>query len=383
MKKIRVAIVGLGNCAKSLVEGIALYNQTGQTDGLAFPNIGGYEAKDIEFALAYDVDTRKVNLPIYDAIYCAPNCAIDLGVSREHLQKVCTNTKVRMGAVLDGVADHMQFYPTAKAFRVADNERQPLQSTIVKDLIEHDIDIVLNYLPVGSQAATEFYLEACLIAKVPFVNCIPIFIVSDPIWEQKIKDAGIPAIGDDMRSAIGASIISAVLQDLFLKRGAKISMHYQDNVGGNTDFLNMQDQERLKSKKISKENVIKKQNELHGVETEPDTIAAGPAKYFPDLKDNKRAHWLIRGTIFGGAEFEFTADLSCQDSPNSAGVVVDAIRFLKVAHEMGMVGSLHGPSSFTQKTPIIDLDPAEAYNECVSLSKREWTSITKKYNFIE
>jgi myo-inositol-1-phosphate synthase len=292
-KKIRVAVVGVGNCAKSLIEGVALYSKTGETAGLAFPDIGGYKAEDIEFVLAYDVDHRKVGKHLYDAIYEKPNCAMNMQVTKEDLHKVSTVNFVNMGAVLDGVASHMINYDEDEAFRIDEISEQLTHEQLVRDLKLFKVDVLLNYLPVGSQEATEFYVEACLEAKVPFVNCIPVFIVSDKKWEKRIKEAGIPAIGDDMRSQLGASVLSQALQELFFNRGMKVKFHEQTNHGGNTDFLNMMDQSRLASKKISKENVIRSQNDIRGIPVPKNGIYAGPSSYIAYHGDNKVAHFRI------------------------------------------------------------------------------------------
>lgn len=378
--KIRVAIVGVGNCAKSLVEGVALYSETGRTDGLAFPDIGGYTAKNIEFVLAYDVDPRKVGRKLADAIYAKPNCAMDFDVDVNVLDKVTHRAYVQMGAVLDGVASHMLNIDEDESFRVDEEREQLTLENFVQDLKNADVDVVLNYLPVGSQEATEFYVEGCLAAKVPFVNCIPVFIVSDPKWEQRIFEAGIPAIGDDMRSQLGASVLSQALQELFFNRGMHVKFHEQTNHGGNTDFLNMMDQSRLASKKISKENVIRSQNDIRGIPVPKNGIYAGPSSYIAYHGDNKVAHFRIEAEGFGGAPVIFDARLSVQDSPNSAGVVIDAIRYVQVAREMGMVGSLRGPSAATQKTPPTQLMIQEAHEECKALAERRWTIQTNQHN---
>lgn len=369
---IKVAIVGVGNCASALVQGVAAYQERAITNmGLMLDDIGGYTPDDIQFVAAYDVDERKIGKLLNSAIYQKPNNCFDIfNVNDEKFDK--NYPFVDRGPLIDGVADHMF------ADSESDSERFYVKSTTsngldyyVSKLKERNVDVLLNYLPVGSDEATAFWANVCLAAKVNMVNCIPSFIASNKEWSKKFAENDVAIIGDDMRSQIGASIISAALHELFLKRGATIDIHYQDNVGGNSDFYNMQDQSRLSSKKISKENVIRKQNELAGVETKANSLAAGPAKYFPALKDNKRAHWLIKGTIFGGAPFEFTADLSCQDSPNSAGVVVDAIRLVQVAKEIGIVGPIVGPSAVTQKTPPKDMYTADARNECELLAKRK------------
>lgn len=384
--KIRVAVVGVGNCAKSLIEGVALYSKTGRTDGLAFPDIGGYTAENIQFVLAYDVDPRKVGVPLVDAIKAKPNCAMDFEVTSEDVSSVCQvdhtlETYVKMGAVLDGVASHMINYDEDEAFRIDEVSEQLTHEDLVNDLIDYGVDVVLNYLPVGSQEATEFYVEGCLEAKIPFVNCIPVFIVSNPVWEQKIKDAGIPAIGDDMRSQLGASVLSQALQELFFNRGMTVKFHEQTNHGGNTDFLNMMDQSRLASKKISKENVIRSQNDIRGIPVPKNGIYAGPSSYIAYHGDNKVAHFRIEAEGFGGAPVTFDARLSVQDSPNSAGVVIDAIRYVQVAREMGMVGSLRGPSAATQKTPPTQMMIQDAHAECEALANRKWTDATLKHNY--
>lgn len=378
--KIRVAVVGVGNCAKSLIEGVALYSKTGETAGLAFPEIGGYKPEHIEFVLAYDVDYRKVGQPLELAINEKPNCAMTFNVDSYDVSKVCSSTYVKMGAVLDGVASHMINYDEEEAFRVDEISEQLTHDQLVADLIDHNVDVLLNYLPVGSQEATEFYVEGCLEAKTAFVNCMPIFIVSDPKWEARIKEAGIPAIGDDMRSQLGASVLSQALQELFFNRGMKVKFHEQTNHGGNTDFLNMMDASRLASKKISKENVIRSQNDLRGIPVPKNGIYAGPSSYIAYHGDNKVAHFRIEAEGFGGSPVTFDARLSVQDSPNSAGVVIDAIRYLTVAKEMGMIGSLRGPSAATQKTPPTQMMIDDAHRECEALAARRWSASTIAYN---
>lgn len=381
MKKIRVAIIGVGNCAKSLVEGVALYSKQDSTEGLAFADIGGYAASDIEFVLAYDIDKRKVGRSLAEAIYSAPNCSWNiLEGTNTTLSDCCGNVKVKRGALFDGVALHMLIAPEKQSFRPT-HDPEPTLKDVVNELKEKQVDVVLNYLPVGSETATRFYVEACLEAKVPFVNCIPVFIVSDPYWENRLKEAGICAIGDDMRSQLGASVMSQALQELFFNRGMKVKFHSQTNEGGNTDFLNMMDQTRLASKKISKENVIRSQNDIRGIPVPENGIYAGPSAYIPYLGDNKVAHFRIEAEGFGGAPVIFDARLSVQDSPNSAGVVIDAIRYLKVATELGLVGSLRGPSAATQKTPPESLMIQDAYEECKALAKREITPMIRKHNY--
>jgi myo-inositol-1-phosphate synthase len=379
--EIRVCVVGVGNCAKSLIEGVALYNRTGRTDGLAFSEIGGYTPSHIKFVMALDVDGRKVGHRLRSAIYSKPNCAMDMQVTDFDLELVCGDTRVLHGKQLDGIAPHMELLPEDEAFLPVKGV-EITKEEFINELRKNKVDIVVNYLPVGSQEATEFYLDACIEAKIPFVNCIPVFIVSDPVWGQKLIDAQIPAIGDDMRSQLGASVLSQALQELFFNRGMNIKFHEQTNHGGNTDFANMMDQSRLASKKISKENVIRSQNDIRGIPVPKNGIYAGPSSYIPYHGDNKVAHFRIEAEGFGGAPVTFDARLSVQDSPNSAGVVIDAIRYLQVAVEMGMIGPLFGPSAATQKTPPKQMMIQDAHEECVALSQRRWTKITKEKNNI-
>jgi myo-inositol-1-phosphate synthase len=377
---IKVGIIGVGNCAKSLVQGVAHYGSHSETAGLAFPVIGGYKPEDIEFCLAYDVDARKVGYSLVEAIYAGSNNAVDLTSHRNlysyYREKGYQIPTVLQGPILDGVAPHMITEDPKDTTRFCLNSvttDEPTEDEVVKTLIASQIDIALIYLPVGSQKATEFYVRALLRAKVPFVNCIPVFIVSDPEWQRKIVEAGICAIGDDMRSQVGASILSQVLHEMFLNRGAKINFHCQTNQGGNTDFHNMTVQSRLTSKKKSKENVITSQNDLRNLETVPNSVHAGPSDYIPYLQDNKVAHIRIEAEGFGGVPITLDARLSVQDSPNSAGVVIDAIRYLKTATDHKLVGALLGPSAATQKTPPVQMTAADAYEECrrmASLIKR-------------
>lgn len=373
-KKIRVAVVGVGNCASSLIQGVDYYrkNAVDNLCGIAFKDVGGYSPTDIEFTLAYDVDQRKVGLPLGQAILAGPNCA------RVFHTDITDNPVVKMGRVLDGISDHMKDYHSDINFKVDHTMTQATKSSVIDDLITNNVDVMLNYLPVGSQEATEFYMECALAAKVAVVNCIPIFIASDPVWEKKFRMAGIPIIGDDMRSQFGASVVSQILQELAYDRGCRVKFHQQINIGGNTDFANMMNPERIKSKKTSKENVIRSQNDLRNIPVEKDSLYAGPSNFLPYLKDNKVAYFRLELEGFGGAPISFDAKLSVQDSENSAGVVIDAIRFLKVAQEMGITGALRGPSAFTQKTPPQQMMFKEANYECEMLAKRKYTEVTKK-----
>ena len=366
-KKIKVAVVGVGNCFSALYQGFEYYkvNKSGSVAGLMFEDIGGYAATDIEVVAAFDVDVRKVGLPVGKAIFAKPNCA------RVFVAEVPAGPIVQMGEVLDGVSDYMLQQPEDLGFRLSGTK--PVD--VVKVLKESGADILINYLPVGSQKATEFYVQASIDAGVAFLNCIPVFIASNPVWEKKFVDAGLPIVGDDMRSAFGASILSQMLQELAFDRGFVVDFHQQINIGGNTDFNNMMVQSRLASKKISKENVIRAQNELRGIPVAEHSLFAGPSTYLPYLEDNKVAYFNLRLRGFGDAPVNLDIKLSVQDSENSAGVVIDAIRYLKVAHELGIVGALRGPSAWTQKTPPQQMTYADAKLACEAFAKRELTAL--------
>ncbi len=360
-QKIKIAVVGVGNCFSALYQGFAYYKKRGlEVPGLMFADIGGYAPTDIEVVAAFDIDKRKVGTPVGTAIFAKPNCA------RVFMPEVPAGPIVQMGPVLDGVSDYMLSQPEDESFRPA--KLKP--ADVVSVLRSSGADILVNYLPVGSQQATEFYAQAAIDADVAFLNCIPVFIASDPKWEQKFIKAKLPIVGDDMRSAFGASIVSQVLQELAFDRGFVVDFHQQLNIGGNTDFNNMVVQSRLASKKISKENVIRAQNELRGIPVTKDSLFAGPGSYVPYLHDNKVAYLNLRLRGFGDAPVQVDIKLSVQDSENSAGVVIDAIRYLQVARELGVVGALRGPSAWTQKTPPQQMTYADAKAECEAFAKR-------------
>ena len=388
MSKIKVGIIGTGNCAKSLVEGVQYYSETKtKANGMMKEDIGGYQAKDIEFVCGFDIDERKVGLTLGEALKQRPNSAYDI------VKTIKSKAPVYPGPVIDGYALLMDAYPEEHRFLVSEELRNTTElnrtswtkklekewkTKVIEQIKEHEVEVLINYLPVGSQKATEFWAEICLATGISFVNCIPVFIASDPIWEKRFIDAGIPLIGDDMRSQFGASILSQMLQELAFERGHVVKAHIQRNVGGNTDFLNMEDKTRLRSKKISKENVIRAQNDIRGISTEDSFLHAGPSEYISYYGDNKVANFRLELEGFGGAPVIFDAQLSVQDSPNSAGVVIDALRYVRVAREMGIVGALRGPSAFTQKTPPKQMMFADAVEECTALANRKLTSTTKK-----
>ncbi len=370
MKNIKIAIAGVGNCASSLIQGINYYRrlETDNIPGIMFPDIGGYGPTNIEIVAAFDIDKRKVGKPLGEAIFAGPNCA------RTFQEEIDDNPIVQMGPVLDGVSEHMLTLHDEINFQPSDET--PVD--VAQALKDSGADMLINYMPVGSEDATKFYAQSAITANIPFMNCIPVFIASNPEWEQKFIDAGLPVVGDDMKSMFGASIMSQVLQETLFDRGHSVQFHEQMNVGGNTDFGNMVNQERLKNKKISKENVIRAQNEIRGIPVPKDGIYAGPSSFIPYHKDNKVATFRIEATGFGGAPVTIDARLSVQDSENSAGVVIDGLRFLKVAHEMGITGALRGPSAWTQKTPPQQMFIDHAKAECIALANRELTEVTKK-----
>ncbi|MCF0054985.1 inositol-3-phosphate synthase [Dyadobacter sp. CY356] len=387
--KIRVAILGVGNCASSLVQGVEYYTTfSDKTSGLMADDIGGYKAENIEFVCGFDIDERKIGLPLAEAIFARPNCTMILN------SEIKSHAPVYRSPVIDGVSPQMAVYPAENRFVIKDELKtsdilldpscydeelvSKMRTEIIEHLKSHKAEILINYLPVGSQLATEFYAGICLELGISLVNCIPVFIASDPVWEQKFIDAGIPIIGDDMRSQFGASIVSQMLQELAFERGHHVKAHIQRNVGGNTDFLNMEDKNRLKSKKISKENVIRAQNDIRGIATDDTFLHAGPSEYIAYYGDNKVANFRLELEGFMGAPVILDAQLSVQDSPNSAGVVIDAIRYVYVARELGLVGALRGPSASTQKTPPQQMMFSDAIYECHALAKRELTESTRK-----
>lgn len=369
-KKIRVGIVGVGNCASALVQGVDYYkdHEEDKIPGIMFPLIGGYHPSDIEFVSAFDVDRSKVGRPLREAIFAAPNCA------RIFNNEVPDNIKVSKGPVLDGVSDYMLEQERRMGFRISSDD----EDDVVKILKETNTEILLNYLPVGSEKATEFYAEAAIKAGVSFINCIPVLTLNSPEWESKFIEAEIPYIGSDMKSQFGASVLSQMLQELAFTRGMLVDYHQQINIGGNTDFNNMMVQKRLKHKKTSKENVIRAQNEINNIPIPEDSLFAGPSTFIPYLKDNKVAYFNLNLRGFGDAPVNVDIKLSVQDSENSAGVVIDAIRFLKVAKEMKIMGCLRGPSAFTQKTPPISLHYEDSLNECKLLADRKYSHLTER-----
>lgn len=355
--KMRVGIIGLGNCASALLQGLEYY-KTKPTKGLMKSVIGGYTVEHIEVVLAFDVDRRKVGQTIQDAIYLGNNCCYKM------VDSITNAGPVLLGPVLDGVAPHMQ-----EPFQVS--HMSPVAETpqdMALFLSSYNLDILVNYLPVGSQKATEFWAETCLAGKIAFMNCMPIFIASDLQWSTRFAMAGLPCIGDDIKSQFGASILSQMLEELAIARGHKVVYHVQQNTGGNTDFLNMTAQDRLVSKKISKENVIRSQHVLRSDDVP--FVHAGPSDYVPVYQDTKIAHIDLQLEGFGGSPVSLDVKLKVQDSPNSAGVVIDALRYLQTAKDLGLSGSLLGASAFLCKHPALALPFETAQQQCDLLARR-------------
>jgi len=348
MSKIRVAIAGIGNCASSLVQGIHYYTDqfaSGDTSGvgLAHPTLGGYAPGDIEIVAAIDIDKRKVGRPLHEAIFAPPNN------TKTIYDQFTSDVIVHMGNVLDGVADHMVEFPEDQRFLPADepSATAPDIETLLRDT---GAEILMNYLPVGSQKATEFYAECCLNTRVSLINCIPVFIVSNPAWAKRFTAAGIPCVGDDIKAQVGATITHRVLAHMMEQRGAKIDATYQLNTAGNTDFLNMLERHRLGYKKISKTEAV--QSQL--AEALPaDQVHIGPADYVPWQKDNKVCFLRIEARGFGGVPLNIEARLSVEDSPNSAGETIDAIRVCRLGRDRGLAGPLEAISAFTMKHPPV------------------------------
>lgn len=344
-----MAIAGVGNCASSLVQGIEYYKHVDAKDciGLMHYEINGYRPGDIEVVAAFDVDKRKVGKDLSEAVFAEPNC------TTVFYRVPYYGVGVEIGPVLDGVAPHMHQYPMDKTFVVADEE----PCSVVKELKDSGAEILVNYTPVGSEQATRFYAKAALEAGVAFVNCMPVFIASDPEWERKFEEKKLPVVGDDVKSQIGATIVHRTLAKLFNDRGCKLERTYQLNTGGNTDFLNMLSRERLKSKKISKTEAVQS---VLDVPMMPDDIHIGPSDYVPWQRDNKICFLRMEGRIFGDIPIDLELRLSVEDSPNSGGSTIDAIRVCKLALDRGIAGPLIEISAYTMKHPPIQYPDEEA-----------------------
>jgi myo-inositol-1-phosphate synthase len=334
--KIRVAIIGVGNCASSLVQGVQYYQQAPEDEfvpGLMHVNLGGYHIRDIEFSAAFDVDAEKVGKDLGDAIFAGPNNTIKFS-DVPHL-----GVPVHRGMTHDGIGRYLSDIIT---------EAEGPTANIVQILRETQTDVVISYLPVGSEMATRWYVEQTLEAGCAFVNCIPVFIAREDEWHQRFLEKGLPIVGDDIKSQVGATITHRMLTRLFADRGVRIDRTYQLNFGGNTDFLNMLERDRLESKKISKTNAVTSQLD-YGVD--PKNVHVGPSDHVPWLEDRKWAHIRMEGTTFGDVPLNVELKLEVWDSPNSAGVVIDAVRCAKLALNNGVGGSLLAPSAYFMKSP--------------------------------
>ncbi len=353
-RNIKVAIAGVGNCASALVQGVEYYRnrRNAAFEGVMRQTIGGYRCSDVEFVAAFDIDRRKVGRPLEEAIFAKPNCT---RVFQSSLP--VSNVVVQAGPVLDGVAPHMAEYPDDAAFRSADLEPTDIGAALRRSGAE----ILVCYLPVGSEQAVKHYAQACLDAGVAMVNCVPVFLASEPKWAEKFRAAGVPIVGDDIKSQVGATIVHRALARLFADRGVSLDRTYQLNTAGNTDFLNMLERNRLKSKKISKTESVQSQLDER---LDAGDIHIGPSDYIPWQKDNKICFIRMEGHGFGDAPLEIELRMSVEDSSNSAGVVVDAIRCAKLALERGLVGPLEAPSAYYMKSPPRQFRDSVARDAC-------------------
>ena len=344
-KKLRVGIVGVGNCASSFVQGLTYYRDAQANEpvpGLMHASLGGYHVSDIEISAAFDVNAAKVGRDVSDAILAAPNNTYRFADVRP------TGVLVERGETLDGLGRYLRDEIEESDAPVAD----------VAGVLERTrTDVLVSYLPVGSQRATEWYVERALEAGCAFVNCIPVFIASNPDWRRRFEARRLPIVGDDIKSQVGATIVHRVLANLFRERGVRLDRTYQLNFGGNTDFQNMLERERLESKKVSKTRAVTSQLD---VPIAPENIHVGPSDYVPWLSDRKFCYIRMEGTTFGGVPLNVELKLEVWDSPNSAGIVIDAVRCAKLALDRGTGGALVGPSSYFMKSPPQQFTDAEA-----------------------
>ena len=344
-KKVRVGLVGVGNCASSFVQGLAHYADVPGNEpppGLMNVELGGYQVGDMEIATAFDVHAGKVGRDVSQAIFAGPNNTIRFATPAD------TGVRVMRGPTLDGIGQYM-------TGDIEESEEPPVD--VAAALRESGADVLVSYLPVGSQRATEFYAEQALKAGCAFVNCIPVFIASDPKWAARFRQRGLPIVGDDIKSQVGATIVHRVLANLMRERGVRIDRMYQLNFGGNADFKNMLERDRLTSKKISKTQAVTSQLD---VPLPGDDVHVGPSDFVPWLTDRKWAHIRLEGTTFGDVPLNIELKLEVWDSPNSAGVVIDAVRCAKLALDRGVAGPLIGPSSWFMKSPPEQFTDEEA-----------------------
>ena len=346
MDSINVAIIGVGNCASSLVQGVSYYEKAKETEfvpGIMHVNLGGYHISDINFVAAFDIDKNKVGKDLAEAIFTSPNNTFKFA------DVPTTGVIVQRGMTHDGLGKYLS--------QIIEKAPGPT-SDIVEILKETQTDVVISYLPVGSEEATRWYVEQVLEAGCAFINCIPVFIAREKYWQRRFENKGLPIIGDDIKSQVGATIVHRVLTRLFRDRGVKLERTYQLNFGGNTDFLNMLERERLESKKISKTNAVTSQLDY---ELGHENVHVGPSDYVPWLTDRKFCHIKMEGQAFGDVPLNLELKLEVWDSPNSAGVVIDAIRCCKLALEQGLKGTLIAPSAYFMKSPPVQYTDDEAH----------------------
>ncbi|HEX7626067.1 MAG TPA: inositol-3-phosphate synthase [Gaiellaceae bacterium] len=357
--KVRVAIIGVGNCANSFMQGLTYYKDAKPEEfvpGLMHVDLGGYHIRDVEVVAAFDVVKGKVGVDIAEAMWAHPNDTIKFA------DVAPTGIKVNRGMTLDGIGKFLS--------EIVEKDPSPTDD-IVGILKERNVDVVVNYLPVGSEDAVRWYAEHIMSAGCAMVNCMPVFIAREDYWNKRFQDAGVPIIGDDIKSQVGATITHRVLTSLFRERGVHLDKTMQLNVGGNSDFLNMLERERLESKKISKTNAV---TSMLDYDIGAKNVHVGPSDYVPWLTDRKWAYIRLEGSAFGDVPLNVEMKLEVWDSPNSAGIVIDAVRLAKLALNKGISGSLEGPSSYLMKSPprqIQDDDAAELVEEFIERNRRE------------
>jgi myo-inositol-1-phosphate synthase len=345
-KRVRVALVGVGNCANSLLQGVEYYKDAPDDQfvpGLMHVNLGGYHVRDIEFTAAFDVTTDKVGKDLSEAIWAHPNDTIKFADVRK------TGVKVERGMTHDGLGKYVSQVVTKAPGETSD---------VVGILRDTKTDVVVNYLPVGSEAATKWYAEQVLEAGCAMVNCMPVFIAREKYWQRRFEEKGLPIIGDDIKSQVGATITHRVLTSLFRERGVRLDKTMQLNVGGNSDFLNMLERDRLESKKISKTNAV---TSMLDYDLGAQNVHVGPSDYVPWLTDRKWAYIRMEGSSFGDVPLNLELKLEVWDSPNSAGIVIDAVRLAKLALNNGVAGALDGPCSYLMKSPPVQVPDDDAY----------------------
>ncbi|GBD50191.1 inositol-3-phosphate synthase [Methylopila sp. Yamaguchi] len=350
-KRLRVGLVGVGNCASSFVQGLSHYAQAPANEpppGLMNVELGGYHIGDIDVACAFDVHAGKVGRDVTEAIFVEPNNTIRFALPAR------SGARVARGPTFDGLGKYM-------VGAIAESDEPP--ADVAETLRATGTDVLISYLPVGSQRATEHYAEQALEAGCAFVNCIPAFIASDPGWARRFEERGVPVVGDDIKSQVGATIVHRVLANLMRERGVRIDRTYQLNFGGNADFKNMLERERLDSKKLSKTRAVTSQFDTP---LDPDNVHVGPSDFVPWLTDRKWAHIRLEGTTFGDVPLNIELKLEVWDSPNSAGVVIDAVRCAKLALDRGLGGPLIGPSSYFMKSPPQQFTDVEARERTLS-----------------